>query len=1103
MKKLIIFVLLLTGVLGSAQAQNRVVTGVVTDETGLPMIGAVVQVVGTNNATSTNIDGLYSLKNVPEGAVLRASYVGYDPVEKSADADRIDFQFLPGSQQIESVVVTGMQKMDKRIFTGATDQLIASDVKLDGVSEIGRSLEGRSAGVSVQNVSGAFGAAPKIRVRGATSIYGDSKPLWVVDGVIMEDVVDVDTNSLSSGDATTLISSAIAGLNSDDIESFNILKDGSATSIYGARAMAGVIVITTKKGRAGETRVSYTGEYTMRMIPNYSNFDIMNSQEQMSVYRELFDKGWLNYSGKIFSSESGVYGKMSQLINSYDPVTGYGIPNTEKGRADYLRQAEFRNTDWFKELFSSKVMHSHSVSISSGTEKGSYYASIGALADPGWTIQSKVNRYTALFNTSQKIVDKLTLNIIGNASYRKQRAPGTLSQSVDPVMGTVQRDFDINPYSYALRTSRTLDPDEFYTRNYTPFNIKDELSKNYIDLNVVDTKFQAELKWNITPKLEVAALGAVKYASSSTEHHIKEGSNQAEAYRSMPNSTVQASNPYLYNNPDITGEKYSILPEGGIYRRSDYRANSWDFRASASYNDVFREKHIVNAYAAVEINALDRSSSSFTGWGLQYALGETPYYILDMFKKQIEDNTQYYSVSNRRERNVAFAATASYSYDYRYTINGTVRYEGSNRLGRSRSARWLPTWNIAGKWAVDQESFFDALAPTVSTLALRASYSLTADRGPAWVSNSTVTIYPNSPWRGDTEITESALSISSPENSELTYEKKHEFNFGIDLGLFDNRISLSVDAYKRNNYDLIGNAITMGLGGYINKMGNVAAMKSKGVEVSLNTRNIQQKNFSWETSLIFAWMNNEVTKLETTTRTIDFITGTGYSMAGKPRGALFSLQYMGLTDMGIPTFLDTAGNITSTGIAFQETQNMSNLVYEGPVDPTITGSFGNIFRFKGFRLNIFMTYSFGNKVRLDPVFSNAYSDLTATPREFADRFVNPGDEKRTEIPVIASTRMNNDISNLYVAYNAYNYSTARVAKGDFIRMKEISLSYDFPKSITTKLRMSALSLKLQATNPFLIYSDKRLHGQDPEFFNTGGVATPMPKQFTLTLRISF
>jgi TonB-linked SusC/RagA family outer membrane protein len=1104
MKKFTILILLLVVSAGSMVAQTLTVSGKVTDERGEPLIGAVVEVVGTSNANISLPDGTYTLRNVAQGATIRASYLGLETAESSATSETMNFVLRSSAQQIEQIVVTGMQAVDRRMFTGASDRLVAADVKLDGVGEISRGLEGRSAGVSVQNVSGTFGAAPKIRVRGATSIFGDSKPLWVVDGVIMEDVVNVDANALSSGDATTLISSAIAGLNADDIESFQILKDGSATSIYGARAMAGVIVITTKKGTPGLTKISYTGEFTMRLVPSYSQFNIMNSQDQMAVYQEMYDKGWLNYTGQVYRSQGGVYSKMAQLINTYNPTTGrFEVENTPEGMNAYLRGAERRNTDWFKELFRPSVQQQHSVSVSSGSERGSYYASLSAMVDPGWSVQSRVNRYTALFNTTQKIIPNLDVNIIGNASYRDQRAPGSLSSNIDVLNGTVGRSFDINPYSYSLNSSRTLDPDEYYTRNYAPFNIRDELSKNYMDINVIDAKFQAELKWKPLKKLELAALGAVKYQASSTEHHVLDRSNQAEAYRAMGNMVIREGNSYLYDNPDLPAEyQYSILPEGGIYRRNDFRALSYDFRATANYNDTFNRKHIVNAFGAIEINALNRRATNFTGWGMQYDMGESPYYILDLFKKQIEDNTAYYGMDNTSERNVAFAGTASYSYDYRYTINGTLRYEGSNRLGRTRSARWLPTWNIAGKWAVDREAFFEKLEPAISSLSLRLSYSLTADRGPSWVTNSRVVVSPSSPWRISTGVTESALSISQPENSELTYEKKHELNAGFDIGFVGDRISLSVDGYTRNNYDLIGLMITSGMSGVVSQWGNVAAMTSSGVELSLHTRNIEKENFRWATNFIFSYMNNEVTRLNSRTRVFDYLTGGGYSMVGYPRGAIFSLPFTGLNELGVPTFRDVEGNITMTNLNYQST-DYRNLLYEGPADPTITGSFGNILNYKGFTLNVFMTYSFGNVVRLDPVFSNSYSDLSATPNEFKDRWVNPGDEARTNIPVIASTRLNDQIDNLELAYSGYNYSNLRVAKGDFIRMKEISLSYDFPESVCRKLRMSNLSLKMQGTNLFLLYADKKLQGQDPEFFNTGGVATPMPKQFTLTLRIGF
>lgn len=455
----------------------------------------------------------------------------------------------PDAEVLEEVVVTGMQKMDKRLFTGAATKISAENAKMDGLADVSRALEGRAAGVSVQNVSGTFGTAPKIRVRGATSIYGSSKPLWVVDGVIMEDVTEVGADQLSSGDAQTLISSAIAGLNADDIESFQILKDGSATSIYGARAMAGVIVVTTKKGKSGTNKINYTGEFTMRMKPSYSNFNIMNSQEQMSVYRDLEAAGYLNFSDLYRASKSGVYGKMYHLINQYDATSGtFGLENTLEARNGFLQQAEYNNTDWFDLLFSNSISQNHAVSMSTGTEKASYYTSLSVMSDPGWSKRSKVSRYTANVNALYNISKQVSLNLIGNASYRKQEAPGTLGSQSDPVNGEVKRDFDINPYSYALNSSRTLDPNEYYVRNYAPFNIFNELDNNYMDLHVVDLKFQGELKWKPIKKLELSALGAYKYSTTTQNHYVKDYSNQAWAYRAMDDATMQKANPWLYTD---------------------------------------------------------------------------------------------------------------------------------------------------------------------------------------------------------------------------------------------------------------------------------------------------------------------------------------------------------------------------------------------------------------------------------------------------------------------------------------------------------------------------------------------------------------------------
>lgn len=1007
------------------------------------------------------------------------------------------------SEILQEVVVTGMQRMDKRLFTGAATKLSADNVKLDGIAEISRALEGRAAGVSVQNVSGTFGTAPKIRVRGATSIYGSSKPLWVVDGVIMEDVTEVDADALSSGDAETLISSAIAGLNSDDIESFQILKDGSATSIYGARAMAGVIVVTTKKGKAGSNKISYTGEFSLRLVPSYRDYNIMNSQEQMGVYREMEKAGYLNLAETYRASDSGVYGKMYHLINTYDPVTGkYALANTTAARNSYLQEAEYRNTDWFDVLFNNSVSQNHAISMSSGTEKASYYTSLSIMNDPGWYRQSQVDRYTANINALYNLSSNLSLNLIGNGSYRKQKAPGTLSQSVDVVSGEVRRDFDINPYSYALNTSRALDPNEYYVRNYAPFNILNELDNNFMKLDVVDMKFQGELKWKPIKKVELAALGAYKFSTTTQSHEIRDYSNQAWAFRAMDDATMRDANPWLYTDPDNANSlPISVLPVGGFYRETKYAMNSYDFRATASYNDIFNEDHIFNFFGGMELNATDRKRTWFNGVGMQYEMGMLPAYDYHYFKQGNEENSQYYTVDETRSRSVSFFGTATYSYKGRYILNGTVRYEGTNKLGKSRSARWLPTWNTSVAWNMHEEAFFENLQPALSNLTLKASYSLTADRGPASVTNSKVVIQSYNPWRPFASVNESGLEIYDLENSELTYEKKHELNIGAEIGFINNRINLSADWYKRDNYDLIGIINTMGIGGQITKYANVASMKSHGVELTLSTRNIVTKDFKWNTDFIFSKTKNEVTELEPDSRVIDMITGTGFTMAGYPVRSLFSMDFQGLNEEGLPTFINEDGKVTVSDINFQERDKKDHLVYEGPTDPTITGSFGNIFSYKNFKLNVFMTYSFGNVIRLDPVFSNRYSDLDAMPKEFKNRWTNAGDEKITNIPVIADKRLNSNDNYLRYAYNAYNYSTARVAKGDFIRMKEISLSYDFPKKWISPLKISDFSLKLQATNLFLIYADDKLNGQDPEFYNTGGVAAPVPRQFTLTVRL--
>ncbi len=1083
-----------------------------SDGLGLPGV-SVVEKANPVNGAYTDIDGKWTL-TVPSGnAILELTSIGMKTVEIAAkDAQKITMQ--EDSQVLDEVVVTGHTKIDKRIFTGATTKLKTENMKIEGLPDIARSLEGRAAGVSVQNVSGTFGSAPKIRIRGATSIYGNSKPLWVVDGVVMEDVTEVSVDALASGDANTLISSAIAGLNPDDIESFDILKDGSATSIYGARAMAGVIVINTKKGKKGSSNVTYNSTLTYRAVPRYSDYNIMNSQEHMSVLQELEGKGNFTISSVANARESGIYGEYYREIANGN----INVKNTPEGKAEFLRQAEYRNTNWFKELFQNTVMQTHSVSFSSGMEKATIYGSISAMIDPGWTKSSDVKRYTGNFNTTFEIFKNLKMNVITNASLINQTAPGTTNRYSNPLTGGVSREFDINPFSYALTTSRTLDSRKNYVRNFTDFNILDELDRNYMDINTANLKIQTELSYKLNDNIDFTALAALKYINATTEHRIEENSNQANAFRAgvvgVENAQIRDRNPFLYRDPDnIHALPISILPKGGMLLSKNHKMLGYDLRATASYHKTFDNIHTVNAYVGTEINSVDRDYKRNDMYGVQYDLGNKPSINHLWYKRALENDDYHYALLSAKNRMASFYGTFTYSYDRKYTVNGTMRYEGTNRLGKSVSARWLPTWNISGSWYVSDEDFFEPLRKTVSSLKLKTSYSLTGDRGPEYVSNSTDQIGSYNLWKPYAKDKETVLGIDKLENSELTYEKKTEFNLGLEASFLNNRIGLTFDWYKRNNYDLIGRIITQGVGGETSKMGNVANMKSDGVEFSLSTTNIKNSDFSWRTDFIFSKTSNEITDFKSDESIFDFVRGYGF-IEGYSRGALFSVPFLGLSEEGLPMFTNEKGEktvISQNGVNkygmvnLQDRKNFDFLKYEGTVDPTIMGSFGNVFKYKNLELGIFTTYAFGSVVRLDPVFSYTYNDYGSLPKELADRWVVPGDEALTTVPVLPDKRTIRRISatNIQQMYNVYNYSSARVAKGDFIRLKDVSLKYDFPKRITEKLNLNRLSMKLQGTNLFLLYADKKLKGQDPEFINSGGVATPLPKQITFTLNVAF
>ncbi|KJD31840.1 membrane protein [Tamlana sedimentorum] len=1100
-------------------AQEKQIIGSVLDASGMPLPGVTIIVEGTSKGVTSNFDGEY-LISAKVGDVLKFSYVGMQTqLVTVADSSTINVTMKEDVESLDAVVITGYQNVQRELFTGASQTIKAADVKLDGVADISRALEGRAAGVSVQNVTGTFGAAPRITIRGSSSILGDTKPIWIIDGVIQEEIVNLSVADLVSGDPNTLLSSAVAGLNAADIESFEILRDASASALYGARALNGVVVITTKTGKKNQKPTfNYAAEYAVRARPNYANYDLLNSQETVSVYREMESKGFLSMPSAFQGRYGGIYNIMYRAIDNYNADTGqYDLENTPEARAAFLQKYELANTDWFKTLFRTAPTQTHTLSFSSGSETSTSYASLGYYTDSGWTIADRVRRITGnLRNTYYLFDDKLKLTTQIQGSIRNQQAPGTFERQEDVVGGSFTRDFDINPFSYALNTSRALrayddNGDLEYSRyNWAPFNIINEINNNSLELNVSDIKFQMQSEYKINDKLNYNFLGSARYVTSNGEQGATENSNVAGAYRADETTIVQDANTFLFTDPDEPNSRpYVVLPVGGILTTTKNTLVTYTFRNTLDYTTRFNDTHGLRIYGGQEYRYTDRTSSSNTGYGYQFDRGGTVFTDPGILKKAILEGRDYFSSQETRQREVSFFSNITYDYNKKYVLNVTGNLEGSNRAGKSSDSRWLPTYTIGGKWNVDKEDFIRN-SNVISSMAFRPSYGLVALLADNATNN--LAVFRNEVTdRFNSNDRENYINIEDLQNTELTWEKTLELNLGLDIGFFNNRIMMNFDTYFRQGIDLIDLIRTTGIGGESLKLGNNSEMKTNGVEFQLNTVNIDKENFRWKTGFNISHFNQEVTSLKQEPNVFDLVTGQGNGNAiGYAKGALFSFDFQGLNEWGLPQFLTDDEDYDPENpydlIDFQDTEDVLDyLVYEGPTEPNLTGGLSNNFKYKNWDFSFFVSFSAGNKIRLTPAYKSAYTDLDVFPREFVNRWLVPGDENVTNVPVLASQSLLQSYgsNNLERAYNAYNYSTERTADGGFVRMKNITLGYSLDSQTIKQLGLSSFRFSLQSTNPFLIYSDSKLGGQDPEFFRSGGVAYPISKLYTFSLNIGF
>lgn len=1112
--------------------QSITIKGTIIDANQAVLPGVTVFIEGTNKGTVTDFDGKFDI-DAPIGSVLTISYLGYEKqsitITETTESN-LTVTLIEAVESLNEVLITdGYKTIDRKIFAGTATKLKLEEVKIEGVTDPARLLEARDAGVIVDNVSGSFGASPRIRIRGNTSINGNNNPIWVVDGVILEDNVEVPREALASGNVNSLIGSAIAGINPEDIATFSILKDASATAIYGARAKNGVIVITTKKGKKGKVVVNYSNTSSYRFRPNYDTFSVLNSQQEFEIYREQVDKSIFQITNFQRANSFGALG--NYFVNRRTNDVAVGVNGTISDAE--LQRFQTANTDWFKLLFKQLALQqTHSLSVSGGGDNALYFFSMSYLNDEGQSIGNKAERITTRLNTRFNLSPKVSLSATLSANIRDQRTPGTTDRTFNLLTGQFERGFDINPYNFALSNARSVTPfDEngnlqFFRRNFAPFNILHELDNNFIDIDVTDLSSQVSLDYKIKDNLTFTSLANLRRVITQRDHIIKDTSNQAEAYRA-DEGVIAPINPFLFQDPNrLFVPPFSVLSEGGINIFSEDVLNYSYFRNSFNWNPKINDIHEFSILAGQEIRVTKRNTRTFDGFGISFDNGlvvNSDENVIDLITN---NNDQYFRINDFTDHFVGFFGSVGYNYDNRYTFNGTLRRDGSNLQGSSRNARYLTSYNVSGAWTLSNEDFFNS--NWINFLKLKATYGLTGDRGPlasvarlsgddlegsqtpqAGSSLNVTSEVPLRPFdRG------SVNEIQSLVNNDLTFEKLEEFSTGIEYSLFNDRIAGEVGYYSRNSFDLIGRVRTNAVGGFAQKDGNFLTLKSEGYEFALTTVNVKNKNFSWTTNFNVGYNKEKIESISFEPRLVDFFRTGGTPFEGREISAIYSTRFAGLNELGIPTFFDADGERV-TNIDIQSREDIEKILkYEGPTQPRGAGGFTNTFTYKGFTLSGTVSFKFDYKIRLRGGFAPSYSDLSSLPPELANRWRLPGDENKTNIPAIIDAQTALENLNGFVgansqlvirdnAYSLYNLSDLRVVDGSYVRMRAISLGYRVPSDFCKKLRLSSAGLKLTFENLFLIYSDERLNGQDPEFFNTGGSALPVPSSGSLSLNIGF
>ena len=1032
------------------------VRGTVVDQTGESVIGASIQVKGTTQGTITDIDGKFSLGVPDKKSVIVVSFIGYATKELQVDTSKpMSIVLEEDTKVLDEVVVVGYQEVRKKDLTGSVAKADMNELLNTPVGSFDQTLGGRIAGVNVSSSEGTPGGTMNIVIRGNNSLTQDNSPLYVIDGFPVEDAAIAST------------------INPSDIESLDILKDASATAIYGARGANGVVIITTKKGKVGKAQITYDGSVTMHHVTR--TIPMMDAYEFVKLQAETYPASIANSTGGYLMEYQG----KQWTLDDYRGIFQY---------------------DWQDEILRTALQHNHNIRLTGGTEGVRYNASVSYYNQDGVLLNSGYERFQARANTVIKR-DKLDISLTTNYSRSIQTGSTPSETSYSGMNNLFYSVWGYRPVTYPNKSMESLLNDvmdeAIDSSNDYRFNpirsLKEEYRKYYIN----NLQLNGYVSYEFIKGLKLKVSGGYTYDARKNDQF-----NNSNTRYGGPTSTDKV------NAQIIRNERLTWLNENTL-----------------TYQTNIKKKHFFNSLVGITFQNSDYE---------YYSLKSTHIPNESLGMAGMADGTLSSSSSLKSSWSMmSYLARLNYNYKSKYYATASFRADGSSKFSKKHRYGYFPSGSLA--WNFMEEEFMAPIKKVVGAGKLRVSWGLTGnnrigeydyyallqmlkEKQGDYISNGSI---PSGVYPFDNDMSSVGMVPVSLPNEDLKWETTEQWNVGLDLSFFNERLNFTADVYRKTTRDLLLEASLPLVSGYYSATKNIGKVRNDGLELSLSTVNVQTKDFTWTSDFNIAFNKNEVLELAenqlslTTAARFDqnYNSQPSYiAKVGLPMGMMYGYIYEGTykyddfvksgnsytlkdnvpyfsskanTQPGMPKYKDVNGDgIIDT--------NDRTIIGRGL--PIHTGGFTNSFTYKGFDLSVFFQWSYGNDImnanRL--FFENAggKKDLNQFA-SYANRWTPENPE--SDIPAATKSASNNVISSRIIE------------DGSYLRLKTVTLGYTFPKALIAKAKLSNARVYVAAQN---LWTWTSYSGYDPEVSVRNSALTPgldfssYPRAFTLSFGVN-